>query len=329
MEIFVHLRIQRYIYFMSEKIINIDSFHPLDIFGANDQNLEVIRNFFPKLKIVSRDNNIRAFGEESDLLEFEEKFASLLLYFEKFGRLSRSDISLLLNSESNGAAMAPEGQNDVLVHGKNGLLIRARTANQRKLVESSLKNDLVFVIGPAGTGKTYTAVAMAVRALKNKEIQRIILTRPAVEAGENLGFLPGDLKEKLDPYMQPLYDALGDMLPTQKLLQYIEERVIEIAPLAFMRGRTLNNAFAILDEAQNTTPSQLKMFLTRMGASAKFIVTGDITQIDLPKNQVSGLMHAQKILDKIPGIDFIYLDKSDIIRHKLVGKIIEAYSGEK
>ncbi len=314
---------------MSEKIINIDSFHPLDIFGANDQNLEVIRNFFPKLKIVSRDNNIRAFGEESDLLEFEEKFASLLLYFEKFGRLSRSDISLLLNSESNGAAMAPEGQNDVLVHGKNGLLIRARTANQRKLVESSLKNDLVFVIGPAGTGKTYTAVAMAVRALKNKEIQRIILTRPAVEAGENLGFLPGDLKEKLDPYMQPLYDALGDMLPTQKLLQYIEERVIEIAPLAFMRGRTLNNAFAILDEAQNTTPSQLKMFLTRMGASAKFIVTGDITQIDLPKNQVSGLMHAQKILDKIPGIDFIYLDKSDIIRHKLVGKIIEAYSGEK
>ena len=311
---------------MSEKLINIESFHPLDIFGANDQNLEVVRNFFPKLKIVSRDNFIKAFGEESDLLDFEEKFTSLLLHFEKFGRLTKTDISQLLNSESNGSAMAPEGQQDVLVHGKNGLLIRARTANQRKLVESSLKNDLVFAIGPAGTGKTYTAVALAVRALKNKEIQRIILTRPAVEAGENLGVLPGDLKEKLDPYMQPLYDALGDMLPTQKLLQYIEDRVIEITPLAFMRGRTLNNAFAILDEAQNTTPGQLKMFLTRMGAAAKFIVTGDITQIDLPKNQTSGLMHSQTILNNIPGIDFVYLDKSDIIRHKLVSRIIDAYS---
>jgi len=313
---------------MSEKLINIDSFNPVDIFGANDQNLEVIRNFFPKLKIVSRDNYIKAFGEGSDLVEFEEKFTTLLLFFEKFGRLTKTDIGLLLNPESNGPAMPAEGQNDVLVHGKNGLLIRARTTNQRKLVESSHKNDLIFVIGPAGTGKTYTAVALAVRALKNKAIQRIILTRPAVEAGENLGFLPGDLKEKLDPYMQPLYDALGDMLPTQKLLQYIEERVIEIAPLAFMRGRTLNNAFAILDEAQNTTPSQLKMFLTRMGASAKFIVTGDITQIDLPKNQISGLLHSQKILSDIPGIDFVYLDKSDIIRHKLVGRIIEAYSSE-
>ncbi len=313
---------------MSEKLINIESFHPLDIFGANDQNLEVIRNFFPKLKIVTRDNFIKAFGEESDLVDFEEKFTSLLLHFEKFGRLTKSDIGLLLNTASNGQMMSTEGQNDVLVHGKNGLLIRARTANQRKLVESSLKNDLVFAIGPAGTGKTYTAVAMAVRALKNKEIQRIILTRPAVEAGENLGFLPGDLKEKLDPYMQPLYDALGDMLPMQKLLQYLEERVIEIAPLAFMRGRTLNNAFAILDEAQNTTPSQLKMFLTRMGASAKFIVTGDITQIDLPKNQTSGLLHSQKILNNIPGIDFVYLDKSDIIRHKLVGRIIDAYGEE-
>jgi phosphate starvation-inducible PhoH-like protein len=313
---------------MSEKTISIDSFHPLDIFGANDQNLEIVRNAFPKLKIVSRDNYIKAFGEEADLLDFESKFTSLLLHFEKFGRLTKTDIGLLLHPEANGNTGAGEGSNDVLVHGKNGLLIRARTANQRKLVDSSLKNDLVFAIGPAGTGKTYTAVAMAVRALKNKEIQRIILTRPAVEAGENLGFLPGDLKEKLDPYMQPLYDALGDMLPTQKLLQYIEERVIEIAPLAFMRGRTLNNAFAILDEAQNTTPGQLKMFLTRMGASAKFIVTGDITQIDLPRNQVSGLMHSQKILAGIPGIDFVYLDKSDIIRHKLVSRIIEAYGEE-
>ncbi len=314
---------------MSEKIINIESIHPIDIFGANDQNMEVIRNYFPKLKIVSRDNFVKAYGEETDLLDFEEKFTALMLYFEKFGRLTKTDIPKILDSDTNGSAMAPEGNSDVLVHGKNGMLIRARTANQVKLVESSKKNDLVFAIGPAGTGKTYTAVALAVRALKNKEIQRIILTRPAVEAGENLGFLPGDLKEKLDPYMQPLYDALGDMLPTQKLLQYIEERIIEIAPLAFMRGRTLNNAFAILDEAQNTTPGQLKMFLTRMGASSKFIVTGDITQIDLPKNQTSGLMHSQNILNKIPGIDFVYLDKSDIIRHKLVSRIIDAYSKEK
>ncbi len=313
---------------MSEKIINIESVHPLDIFGANDQNLDVVRNLFPKLKIVSRDNYVKAYGDENDLLDFEEKFRMLVLYFEKFGRLLKSDIPVIMGSESNGSVMEAEGNADVLVHGKNGLLIRARTANQRKLVESSQKNDLLFAIGPAGTGKTYTAVALAVRALKNKEIQRIILTRPAVEAGENLGFLPGDLKEKLDPYMQPLYDALGDMLPTQKLLQYIEERIIEIAPLAFMRGRTLNNAFAILDEAQNTTPNQLKMFLTRMGASSKFIVTGDITQIDLPKNQVSGLVHSQTILNNIPGIDFVYLDKSDIIRHKLVSRIISAYSNE-
>jgi phosphate starvation-inducible PhoH-like protein len=314
---------------MSEKTINIETIHPLDIFGANDQNLEVIRNFFPKLKIVSRDNFVRAFGEEAYLLDFETKFNTLLLHFEKFGRLTKSDITMLLGVDSNGTPTAPEIQPDVLVHGKNGMLIRARTSNQQKLVDGCFRHDLVFAIGPAGTGKTYTAVALAVRALKNKEIQRIILTRPAVEAGENLGFLPGDLKEKLDPYMQPLYDALGDMLPTQKLLQYIEDRVIEIAPLAFMRGRTLNNAFAILDEAQNTTPSQLKMFLTRMGVSSKFIVTGDVTQIDLPKNQVSGLIHSQEILKNIPGIDFVYLDKSDIIRHKLVGRVIEAYSSEK
>jgi len=313
---------------MSEITINIETIHPLDIFGANDQNLEVVRNFFPKLKIVSRDNYIKAYGEETDLLDFEAKFNTLILHFEKFGRLTKTDITLLLGV-SNGTQASPEVQPDVLVHGKNGMLIRARTTNQVKLVESSRKNDLIFAIGPAGTGKTYTAVALAVRALKNKEIQRIILTRPAVEAGENLGFLPGDLKEKLDPYMQPLYDALGDMLPTQKLLQYIEDRVIEIAPLAFMRGRTLNNAFAILDEAQNTTPSQLKMFLTRMGVSAKFIVTGDVTQIDLPRNQVSGLIHSQEILKNIPGIDFVYLDKSDIIRHKLVSRVIEAYSNEK
>lgn len=310
---------------MSEKTISIESFHPLDILGANDHNLEVVRHHFPKVKIISRDNYVKAFGEENDLIDFEKKFYSLLQYYERFGRLTVSDISVLLNNQPSENLLQENGPSDVLVHGRNGLLVRARTANQRKLVELSTANDLVFAIGPAGTGKTYTAVALAVRALKNKEIQRIILTRPAVEAGENLGFLPGDLKEKLDPYLQPLYDALGDMLPSQKLIQYIEDRVIEIAPLAFMRGRTLNNAFAILDEAQNTTPSQLKMFLTRMGASAKFIVTGDITQIDLPKNQISGLVNACQILKDIPGISFVHLDKSDIIRHRLVSRIIDAY----
>ena len=313
---------------MSEKIIHIESVNPLDIFGPNDQNLEIVRNRFPKLKILSRDNYVRALGEESDLLDFEEKFTSLLVHFEKFGRLTKDDISQLLEADNGSPFLAPETSPEVLVHGKNGMLVRARTINQRRMVESCDRNDLVIAIGPAGTGKTYTAVALAVRSLKNREVNRIILTRPAVEAGENLGFLPGDLKEKLDPYLQPLYDALRDMLPAQKLLQYIEDRTIEIAPLAFMRGRTLNNAFAILDEAQNTTPSQLKMFLTRMGASAKFIVTGDITQVDLPKHQVSGLIHVQSVLNDIPGIDFVYLDNSDIIRHKLVSRIINAY-GEK
>jgi phosphate starvation-inducible PhoH-like protein len=310
---------------MSEKTISIESFHPLDIFGANDHNLEVVRHHFPKIKIISRDNYVKALGEENDLVDFEKKFFNLLQHYERYGRLTESDISVLLTNDPLDIPVTENGHQDVLVHGKNGMLVRARTANQRRLVELSSKNDLVFAIGPAGTGKTYTAVALAVRALKNKEVQRIILTRPAVEAGENLGFLPGDLKEKLDPYLQPLYDALGDMLPSQKLIQYIEDRVIEIAPLAFMRGRTLSNAFAILDEAQNTTPSQLKMFLTRMGSTSKFIVTGDITQVDLPRNQVSGLIHASAILRDISGIGFIELDKSDIIRHKLVSRIIDAY----
>jgi phosphate starvation-inducible PhoH-like protein len=313
---------------MSEKIINIESHHPLDIFGVNDQNLNTVRNFFPKLKIISRDNTLKIVGEDTEVNVFEQKFHLLLLHLEKFGKLTTNDIGQLLEMEPSEVAAQNDFQSDILVHGKNGMLIRARTLNQRRMVKGVDDNDLVFAIGPAGTGKTYTAVALAVRALKNKEVQRIILTRPAVEAGENLGFLPGDLKEKLDPYLQPLYDALKDMLPPQKLLSYIEDGTIEIAPLAFMRGRTLNNAFAILDEAQNTTPNQLKMFLTRMGNAAKFIVTGDITQVDLPKNQTSGLIHVQSILKDIPGIEFIYLDHSDIIRHKLVGRILTAYENQ-
>lgn len=310
---------------MSEKTINITSYSPLDIYGANDTYLELIRNYFPKLKIIARGDILKLIGDKGDIIEFEKKFSSVLLHFDKFGKITENDIIQLMETEKSNSFPAKEINDDILVHGRNGMLIKARTINQRRLVKSSDNNDLLFVIGPAGTGKTYTAVALAVRALKNKEVKRIILTRPAVEAGENLGFLPGDLKDKLDPYLQPLYDALRDMIPTQKLLSYLEDGTIEIAPLAFMRGRTLDNAFAILDEAQNTTKNQLKMFLTRMGRSAKFIVTGDITQIDLPANQSSGLIHASEILKNLQGTDFIYLDEQDIIRHKLVGKILRRY----
>jgi phosphate starvation-inducible PhoH-like protein len=272
---------------------------------------------------------IKAIGNDKELKEFEEKFELLLFNFEKFGKLTEVDIEQIMldyNGVSNFSEDGPA--NDVLVHGRNGLLVKAITTNQRKMVESSQTNDLIFAIGPAGTGKTYTAVALAVRALKRKEVKRIILTRPAVEAGENLGFLPGDLRDKMDPYLQPLYDALRDMLPTQKLLKYLEDGTVEVAPLAFMRGRTLDNAFAILDEAQNATEAQLKMFVTRMGRTAKFIVTGDVTQIDLPRNQASGLLQADKLLNKIKGIDFIYLDSRDVVRHGLVTKIIQAYGSQ-
>ncbi len=313
---------------MSEKTISISSYSPLEIYGINDSNLEIIRNYFPKLKIIARGDMIKLVGDNDDIIAFEKKFSLVLLQFDNFGKISEHDISQLMMDEQVNSDSVKELNDDILVHGKNGMLIKARTLNQRRFVGSSDKNDLVFAIGPAGSGKTYTAVALAVRALKNKEVKRIILTRPAVEAGENLGFLPGDLKDKLDPYLQPLYDALRDMIPTQKLISYLEDGTIEIAPLAFMRGRTLDNAFAILDEAQNATKSQLKMFLTRMGRSAKFIVTGDITQIDLPANQSSGLVHAAEILTNLQGTDFIYLDEKDIIRHKLVGKILSRYSKE-
>jgi phosphate starvation-inducible PhoH-like protein len=316
---------------MSERIFSLETYNPLDIYGVNDVHLNFVKKQFPKLKIVARGDIVKAFGEEEELAEFGKKFSMLLLSYDKFGRITEKDILQIMQSgeDENGSHLQQQQADDVLVHGRDGRIVKALTVNQQKLVESCSNNDLVFAIGPAGTGKTYTAVALAVRALKNKEVRRIILTRPAVEAGENLGFLPGDLKDKLDPYLQPLYDALRDMLPTQKLLTYLEDGTIEVAPLAFMRGRTLDHSFAILDEAQNTTSNQLKMFLTRMGKSSKFIVTGDITQIDLPKNQESGLIHATKILRDISGMDFIYLDQRDIIRHRLVIKIIEAYGKER
>jgi phosphate starvation-inducible PhoH-like protein len=312
---------------MTEKTISIDSINPLEIFGVNDTNLDLLKIHFPKLKVIARGSEIKIIGDEDQIIQFDRKFSLLTLHLERFGKLSEHDVRDLLEAE--GEALMPDAfsGSDVLVYGRHGKVIKARTPNQQVMVDNCKKNDLIFAIGPAGTGKTYTAVALAVQALKNKEIKRIILTRPAVEAGENLGFLPGDLKDKLDPYLQPLYDALRDMLPTQKLLGYLEDGTIEIAPLAFMRGRTLDNVFAILDEAQNSTQNQLKMFLTRMGRSAKFLVTGDITQIDLPRNQSSGLVQAAKILDNIPGISFIYLNEKDIIRHKLVTKIIKAYGG--
>ena len=315
---------------MNERTITLSSVNPVDIYGVNDRNLNRIKAFFPKLKIIARGDVVKAIGNDDDLAEFEEKFGLLLVNLEQFGTLSEVDIEQIMTDNDPSMGMKENGNGgDVLVHGRNGLLVKALTKNQKLLVESSRKNDLVFAIGPAGTGKTYTAVALAVRALTRKEVKRIILTRPAVEAGENLGFLPGDLRDKLDPYLQPLYDALRDMLPTQKLLKFLEDGTIEVAPLAFMRGRTLYHAFVILDEAQNATEPQLKMFFTRMGRSAKFIVTGDITQIDLPKNQGSGLLHAERILKNINGIDFIYLGEKDVVRHGLVTKIIKAYSDGK
>ncbi len=316
---------------MNEKTISIEAYSPLEVYGVNDSHLNLMIKLFPQLRIIARGDLIKIAGTEKEMDEFERRFSLLLTSYERFGKITENDVLQIMGSDDNGTTeqAVVEKSGDVLVFGREGLLVKARTANQRKMVTGSDNNDLIFAIGPAGTGKTYTAVALAVRALKNKEVKRIILTRPAVEAGENLGFLPGDLKDKLDPYLQPLYDALRDMLPTQKLLAYLEDGTIEVAPLAFMRGRTLDHAFAILDEAQNTTPNQLKMFLTRMGRSSKFIVTGDITQIDLPPKQISGLVHSQKILKGTRDIEFIYLDESDIIRHKLVSKIIAAYGRDR
>ena len=306
-----------------EKIFSLEEIDYSRFWGQNDRLLDFVRLLFPKIKLIARGDMLKAVGSDDDIAWFEGKLQAMMTYYDKFGRLTENAIMGIM--ESGGGSPDSEVSDEVLVHGRNGLLIKARTPNQQRLVRALYENDMVFAIGPAGTGKTYTAVAMAVRALKNKEIRRIILTRPAVEAGENLGFLPGDLRDKLDPYLQPLYDALRDMIPQQKLLSYWEDNTIEIAPLAFMRGRTLDNAFVILDEAQNATAAQLKMFLTRMGRNAKFVVTGDLTQVDLPRHQQSGLLQAVEILRGIKGIEIIEMDNSDVIRHRLVTDIIKAY----
>ncbi|WP_178984977.1 PhoH family protein [Winogradskyella helgolandensis] len=310
---------------MNELILELEEISPKEFFGAQNANIELLKKYFPKLKIVARGNKLKAYGDEDLLEEFDRRMTMLMKHFAKYNKLDENVIERVLTSQSSDDYSTSAKSDEVLVHGVGGKLIKAQTANQRKLVESMRKNDMVFAIGPAGTGKTYTGVALAVQALKNKEVKRIILTRPAVEAGENLGFLPGDLKEKLDPYMQPLYDALRDMIPHEKLESYMEKGVIQIAPLAFMRGRTLDNAFVILDEGQNTTHAQMKMFLTRMGKNAKFLLTGDPGQVDLPRRTISGLKEALLVLQNVEGIGIIYLDDKDVIRHKLVKKVIAAY----
>jgi len=311
--------------FLNELIIELTDISPQEFFGQQNSNIELLKKYFPKLKIVARGNKIKVFGDEELLEEFDKRFDELTSQFAKYNKLDENMIERVLTSSSKEEYTSSKSSGDVLVHGVSGRLIKAQTANQRRLVDACKVDDMVFAIGPAGTGKTYTGVALAVKALKEKQVRRIILTRPAVEAGENLGFLPGDLKEKLDPYMQPLYDALRDMIPSEKLEKYIEDGTIQIAPMAFMRGRTLDNAFVILDEAQNTTHAQMKMFLTRMGKNAKFLLTGDPGQIDLPRRVISGLKEALLILKNVEGISIIYLDDKDVIRHKLVKKVIDAY----
>ncbi len=310
---------------MAEKILHLEGIDPLAFYGVKNIKLDIIKEAFPKIQIVARGNELKLIGEEISIADFEEKLIEVINYFDTYNRLSEDELRELLFLPTNEKVNVSDNTDDVIVFGINGKPIKARTINQQRLVDESYKNDLLFALGPAGTGKTYTAIALAVRALRNREVKRIVLSRPAVEAGENLGFLPGDLKEKIDPYLQPLYDALYDMIPAKKLESHIEEGIIQIAPLAFMRGRTLDNAFIILDEAQNTTLNQMKMFLTRMGKHSQVMVTGDITQIDLPKVQDSGLVQSLRILDKIKGIAIIELDGRDIVRHRLVKEIVKAY----
>ena len=310
---------------MSEKLITLSNIELVKLFGTNNRKLDKIKTLFPQIKIVSRGERLKIIGSTDQIKYFEQKLTAFIKHITQYNSLTLSQIERL--AEGNESEIM-KTKDDIILHGQNGKVIKARTANQRKMISEIKKNDMLFAIGPAGTGKTYTAVAIAVKSLKDREIKRIIFTRPAVEAGENLGFLPGDLKEKLDPYMQPIYDALFDMIPIERLNEYIENGTIQIAPLAFMRGRTLDKAFVILDEGQNSTEQQMKMFLTRMGKSAKFIITGDETQIDLPRNQKSGLINAITTLKDIKDISFVTLDGNDVIRHKLVKDIINAYKNK-
>src|SRR5665647_436938 len=310
---------------MIENAFYLDGIEPADFYGIRNSKLDLIKKYCPNLSLVARGNLLKVKGDEIQVTLFSQKFQLILEHYYRFNTLSDETIHQIMMNDPENADQSMLNNSDVLLFGNAGKPVRARTLNQKRLVESCSEVDLMFAIGPAGTGKTYTAIALAVKLLKNREIKKIILSRPAVEAGENLGFLPGDLKEKIDPYLQPLYDALLDMIPAKKLEEYLKDGIIQIAPLAFMRGRTLSNAFVILDEAQNTTIPQLKMFLTRMGLNTKYIITGDITQIDLPRKQHSGLILALKILNGVEGISTIHFDKSDIVRHKLVREIVDAY----
>lgn len=311
---------------MIEKRISIGNIDPIDFYGINNVKFNLLKDYFPKLKITARGDEIIVQGDENDINLFYSKITALLEHYNRYNMLTVANLKRIILEDNT--IENPEDAESVILFGNAGKAIRARTPNQRKLVDLAKSNDLLFATGPAGSGKTYTAIALAVRALRNREVKRIVLSRPAVEAGESLGFLPGDMKEKVDPYLQPLYDALSDMIPPKKLEDYLETDIIQIAPLAYMRGRTLNDAFVILDEAQNTTRNQLKMFLTRMGVSAKFVITGDMSQIDLPRRSDSGLIHAFKILNHIKGISFVEFDSGDIIRHRLVKDIVKAYDKE-
>ena len=314
---------------MIEKSIYLEGVDPVNLYGVNNILLNKLASGFPKLRVVARGHEVIAIGDEREIHLFEEKLDLLIAFYHKYNKLTMQDVEDLLTADDDSWIAKKLEKTDVLVYGNHGREIKAKSVNQQKLVDEYKKHDMIFALGPAGTGKTYTAIALAVRALRDKEVRRIILCRPAVEAGESLGFLPGDMKEKLDPYLQPLYDALRDMIPPKRLLTYIEEGTIEIAPLAYMRGRTLDNAFVILDEGQNTTINQMKMFLTRMGKNARFIITGDTTQIDLPKSQSSGILRALEILKNIHGIGVVHFDLRDVVRQDLVKKIIEAYSTAK
>ena len=308
---------------MIEKIITLDNVSLPDFLGIENQNIKQIAQAFPESKIISRGNEIRIKGSSPEIIKINEILNSLIAHYNKYGKITEDNVSTYINQEDD--SLLEDAKDDVIIYGTKGFKIAPKTPNQKALVKASRDNDLVFAVGPAGTGKTYISVALAVKALKNREVKKIIITRPAVEAGENLGFLPGDLKEKIDPYLRPIYDALDDMVPPEKLKFYQENRVIEIAPLAYMRGRTLNNAFILLDEAQNTTPMQIKMFLTRMGPNSKVIITGDKSQLDLPKKQKSGLIESLHVLKDVKGIGFVQLDGKDVVRHKLVREIIKAY----